>query len=184
MMRLVYSSLVALMAIALAGSPAGAKLLISREDALVKIFGETAVTQSKTLYLTEEEKAELEQTARAKIKRRRVTYYQITAGDSLAGLVFVDKHVVRSLSETVLIAIDAKGNTLAVEILAWYEPDDYMPSSRWLEQAEGQQEIQEMRVGEGMPHIAGATLSTQALTAALRRALAIGNWILFQTERD
>ena len=77
-----------------------------------------------------------------------------------------------------MIALDTGGIILAAEILAWNEPDDYRPSRRWLDRAVGQGEPIEIRPGEGMPNIAGSTLSARALSAAIRRALALGEMIL------
>jgi hypothetical protein len=128
--------------------------------------------------------AEIREAARAPFERKRVTYYRITMGDSLAGLAFVDKHIVRTLSEIVLIALDPEGSVEAVEILAWNEPDDYRPSKRWLALAEDESEIGEMRPGEAMPMIAGSTLSARAMTAAIRRALVLGDFVLTPKEND
>ena len=155
-----------------------AKLLISRDDAIRSIFGDSATTATKTVYLTEAEHDSLQQRARAKIERKRITYYRVSVGDSIVGYVFVDRHIVRSLSETVLIALDTSGTILAAEILAWNEPDDFRPSKRWLDRAKGQNEPIEIRPGEAMPNIAGSTISARALSAAIRRALAVGEMIL------
>jgi hypothetical protein len=163
------------------GLPAGmvsSRLLISREDALTGIYGAGARVETQTLYLNGDQVEEIRETARAPFERQRVTYYRVTVGDSLAGVAIVDRHLVRTLSETVLIALDAGGEVLAVEILAWNEPDDYRPPDRWLDLAGGQRDIEDMRPGEGMPRLAGSTLSAQAMTAAIRRALAIGNLVL------
>jgi hypothetical protein len=160
------------------------RLLISREDALASVFGDSATVDAKTLYLTTAQVAAIKQAARAPFDRKRVTYYEVTVGDTLAGLVFVDKHLVRTLSETVLIALDPGGEVLAVEILAWNEPDDYRPSERWLDLADGKDEIAGMRPGEDMPRLAGSTLSARAMTEAIRRALALGRFVLTPEEEE
>ena len=166
----------------LLADPASSRLLISREDALAGIFGAAIHVETATLYLTGDQVEEIRQKARAPFERKRLTYYRIMVRDSLAGVAIVDKHLVRTLSKTVLIALDAKGHVLAVEILAWNEPDDYRPPDRWLDLAGGQEEIEDMRPGEGMPRMAGSTLSARSMTAAIRRALAIGDLVLSANE--
>lgn len=163
---------------------AEARLLIGRDDAIRSIFGDSATTATRTIYLTEGERDTLQRRAQAPIERKRVTYYRVSVGDSLVGYAFVDRHIVRSLSETVLIALSTTGVVRAVEILAWNEPDDYRPSGRWLERAQGQTEPVEVRPGESMPNIAGSTLSARALTAAIRRAIALGEMILSPTSEN
>ena len=166
----------------LSADTASSRLLLGREEALAGIFGDSARIEARTLYLTGEQVEGIRQTARAPFERKRVTYYRVTVGDSLAGVAIVDKHLVRTLSETVLIALDAGGRVLAVEILAWNEPDDYRPPGRWLDLAEDKDDIEDMRPGEGMPRLAGSTLSARAMTAAIRRALAIGSLVLSPAE--
>ena len=112
------------------------------------------------------------------MNQARLTYYSVVVGDTLAGVAFVDRHVVRTASETVLIALDGEGSVLAVEILAWNEPEDFLPSRRWLETVHGTRQADSVRPGDAVPRIAGATLSGQAITAAVRRALALGERVL------
>lgn len=162
----------------LMAQPVTGRLLISREDALTAIFGAGIRIEAKTLYLTGDQVERIQRAARAPFDRKRITYYRVTAGDSLAGVAIVDRHLVRTLSETVLIALDAGGAVLAIEILAWNEPDDYRPPARWLDLAEDSEEVEDMRPGEAMPQLAGSTLSARAMTAAIRRALAVGRLIL------
>lgn len=178
MFRVVLLTSVIVAGASLLAEPASCRLLISRDDALAAIFGAEARVEARTLYLTGDQVESIQAAARAPFDRQRVTYYRVTSGDSLAGVALVDRHRVRTLSETVLIALDAGGAVLAVEILAWNEPDDYRPPERWLDLAKNRDQIEDMRPGEGIPRLAGATLSARAMTAAIRRALAIGTLIL------
>ncbi len=158
-------------------SPAEGRLLLTREQAVARVFGASARAEAMTLYLTPADLDTLRARARAPFEQARVTYYRVTLGDTLAGLAFVDRHLVRSSSETVFIALRPDGSVRAVEILAWNEPEDYFPSDRWLERAVGARDPARVRPGEAMPRIAGATLTGRAVTAAIRRAMALGAWI-------
>lgn len=168
----------AAVALAALASPGEGRLLLTREAAIARIFGDTSRTETVTLYLRPEEVAAVRERARAPFDQARVTYYRVTAGDTLAGIAFVERHVVRSSTETVLIAVTPAGTVRAVEILAWNEPEDYLPSDRWLERAAGLGDPAVVRPGAAMPRIAGATLTGQAVTAAIRRSLALAERIL------
>jgi hypothetical protein len=153
-------------------APASARVLVTRDEALRQIYGAGAAFHARTAYPTAQQMERVRREARAPIAGRRVTWYEATDEDSLLGVAFVDQHVVRTMSETVLIALDARGRVKAVEILVWNEPEDYLPRKRWLERARGLSDPARARAGEAMPTLAGATLSARAVSAAVRRALA------------
>src|SRR5262249_17607224 len=113
------------------------------------------------------------QGARASFDAKRVTYYEISRGDTALGLAFVDQNVVRTQTETLLIALDPARAIRAIEVLAWNEPDDYRPPDRWLDRSRGKADAASLEPGKAIPHLAGATLSGRAVAACARRALAL-----------
>ena len=163
-------------AAALASSAQG-RLLLTREAAIAHVYGDSARAEAVTLYLTPSQLDTLRARARAPFDQARVTYYRVTSGATPVGHAFVDRHVVRTSSETVLIALHADGRVRAVEVLAWNEPEDYFPPERWLDRAKGASDPSLVQTGAAMPRIAGATLTSRAVTAAIRRALALDAWI-------
>jgi hypothetical protein len=152
--------------------PAAAGMRITRDEALRQIFGARASFRVRTAYLTDAQVAHLRQDARAPVESKRVSWYEASAGDTLLGVAFIEQNVVRTMSETVLTALDASGRVKAVEILIWNEPGDYLPRRRWLDAARGLSEPARARPGESLPALAGATLSARAVSASIRRALA------------
>ena len=161
-----------------------ARLLVTREQGLARVYGDSARVETRTIYLRQDALDSLAAHARAPMDQARITYYEVHNGETLAGLAFVDKHVVRTATESVLICLQPDGSVRAVEILAWNEPEDYLPSRRWLETASGAQDPKTIRPGHDVPRIAGATLSAQAITAAIRRALVLGKMILGERARS
>jgi len=151
---------------------ASARVLLTRDEALRQIFGSKAQVSVRSAYLTDGQMDSVRRRAQAPFTQRRVTYY-VVQSDSALGTAFVDQGIIRSQTGTILIALDPGGRVRAVEILAWNEPDDFLPSERWLERARGLSRPANTRPGDAMPHIAGATLSARAITAAIRRAMAL-----------
>jgi hypothetical protein len=80
---------------------------------------------------------------------------------------------VRTLPETFLIVLSPDGHVTGTHLLAFYEPPEYGPPERWLQQFRDAQLSDEMRVGRSISGITGSTLTAEAVTGGVRRALAI-----------
>ncbi|MEP7027424.1 MAG: FMN-binding protein [Candidatus Eisenbacteria bacterium] len=160
-------------ALALLPWSAGARVLLTREAALAQAFGPRARVEARTFYLTPEQVARVEQAAGARLASARVVAYRASVGDSLVGTAYLDTHPVRSQMETIMIVVTPKAAVGAVEVLAFHEPDDYLPPPRWLERLEGHALTKDLKPGLAVPSLAGATLTARAVTAAVRRTLAL-----------
>lgn len=165
----------ALLACLLALLPArvGARVLMTREAALAQAFGVEARVEARTVYLTPDQVTRVEQAAGAKLASPRAVAYRAAVGDSLVGTAYLDTHPVRSQMETIMIVITPAGKVAAVEVLAFNEPDDYLPPPRWLERFDGRALSKDLKPGLALPSLAGATLTARAVSAAVRRTLAL-----------
>lgn len=152
---------------------AGAKTYETRAAALERVFGAEAQIERKTVFLTEAQIETVQTRAGARLEHARITFYEaVRAGEQL-GRAFLDTHLVRSLYETLLVVVAPDGSTLHVDILAFHEPEDYLPPPRWLRTLENRTLSRHLRPGDAVDAISGATLSARAATAAVRRVLAI-----------
>ena len=79
----------------------------------------------------------------------------------------------RTQAEALLVVISPDGSVVSTRMLAFYEPHDYLPPKRWLRQFDERTLTPDLRVGGRVHGIAGATLSTRAVTNSVRRALAL-----------
>jgi Na+-translocating ferredoxin:NAD+ oxidoreductase RnfG subunit len=89
------------------------------------------------------------------------------------GYAFLDTQVVRTLPETLLVLVSPEGTVAKLLLLAFYEPPEYEAPERWLEQFDGKALGPDLRVEREIHGIAGATLTANAVTAAVRRSLAL-----------
>jgi len=71
------------------------------------------------------------------------------------------------LPETFLVVLSPDGKVTATHLLAFYEPSEYAPPARWLEQFHGATAADELRVGRGIAGITGSTLTSEAVTAGI-----------------
>ena len=66
-----------------------------------------------------------------------------------------------------------KNRLLQAIVLAFHEPSEYQPSERWLAQLDGKRLGPDLQLKRDIQAIAGATLSSQSVTRAVRTALAL-----------
>ena len=177
------SAALLVLAVATGGARAGETL----EAALARLFPPPSVVVKDTLFLTEEEARRAATAAGAPLKSRIVSRHLAretrAEGARVLGYVYVDTHLVRTEQETLLIVIDPAGAVARVEVLAFDEPRDYLPSERWLEQFAGRRLDPGLRLRRGIRALSGATLSSEAATAAVRRALAVHGVVAHEEPR-
>ena len=144
----------------------------SASEAIAAAFPGAHV-EKRAVLLDDAQVVAVEQLAQAKLESRIATLYTAWQRDRVLGYAFVDVHSVRTLPEALLVVISPEGRVLQTRMLAFHEPEDYLPSERWLRQFEQRGLTRELRVGGTVHGIAGATLSTRAVTNGVRRALAL-----------
>jgi len=154
-------------------APAAARTFATREESLRRVFGPGAHLEARTAWLSAAECDSARQWAQTNFDRSPVTYWVATRNDSLLGRAFLDTRTVRTMPATVLVAVDCRHQVLALEVLAFHEPTDYLPPRRWLDRLVGRPLTKRLRPGADVDGVSGATLSARAFTAAVRSALAL-----------
>ena len=150
---------------------ATSQVYLTKEETLKLYFPQSSI-ERKTLFLTDEQLQKIQSIAKAKLDSKILTYYVANGAKGIDGYAFFETHIVRTMPETFIAVLDQNGIIRAVEILAFYEPEDYLPSKRWLALF-GQKNLNDnLWVKRGIPNISGATLSTHAITEGVRRILA------------
>jgi hypothetical protein len=91
----------------------------------------------------------------------------------VVGTAYFDTHRVRTMPETILVLVDAAGAVARIEVLSFQEPEDYLPLPRWYAQFPGRLLDDELSLKRAIRPVAGATLTTNATTDAVRRVLAL-----------
>jgi hypothetical protein len=171
--RAIAASGAAVVATLLVATAAAATVFHSRDEALRLAFPDADRTQARDFFLTPEQRAEIESRARARLESNLLTVYVGYRGEQVIGYAVLDTHVVRTLPETFLIVLTPGGTVAATHLLAFYEPLEYAPSARWLEQFRGQGLGDDLQVGRRIAAITGSTLTSRAVAGSVRRALAI-----------
>lgn len=150
-----------------------AKVFYARSEALSAAFPDADRVDSRTLVLTDQQAAAIEELAKTPIETKLLTLYTGIKDEQVVGYALIDIHTVRTLPEAFLIVLSPEGAVETLRLLAFYEPEEYLPADGWLAQFEDRRLDPSLRLGGAIHGIAGSTLSSQAVTAAVRRSLAI-----------
>ena len=160
-------------ALLLGAEAASAKVFYSRNEALELAFPQADRIENETVILEESQVEQVQQLARSPLETKLVRIYTGYREDEVIGYAFIDVHNVRTHPEAFLVVLDPSGSVRTLRVLAFHEPLEYMPTSRWYAQFEDKSLAQTLRVGRDIHGIVGATLSAQATAKGVRRALAL-----------
>ena len=149
-----------------------AKVFSSRQEAVKGAFPEADTIQNRTITLTDDQKHQIEHVAAAPLDSKIVTLYTAYKGENITGYGLIETRTVRTLPGSFLVALFPTGEVKTVMAVAFHEPEDYLPTERWLRQFDHKSLTPELQLQKNIQGIAGATLSSQAVTNAVRSALA------------
>ena len=153
---------------------AQAKVFFSKKGALEQVFEGADSVDQTNLYLSEADVRAIARAAGSPWQSRLTNVYVGRKAGAVMGYAFIDTHKVRSLDETLMIVLGPKGAVKRVLVLAFHEPMEYLAHARWLAQFSGRGLDPSMSMrGGGVDGISGATLTARAVTASVRRVLAL-----------
>lgn len=127
----------------------------------------------KTAFLSEADRAEVARRSGGAPPPGLVAYYVASVDGSPAGTAYFDTHVVRTLPESILVAVDPKGAIARIEVLSFSEPEEYLPRGTWYGQFPGRTMSDELSEKKGVRTVTGATITVRVTVEAARRALAL-----------
>lgn len=102
-----------------------------------------------------------------------VRVFRISKGDTLLGFAEVGNVKGKERPITYLVAVDSGGATRDVDVLVYREPQGgEVANEAWRKQFRGKTAADPLQVGKDIRNISGATISSNAVTRSVRRALA------------
>lgn len=152
---------------------AGAEVFASKREALEQAFPVADSIEQRTLVLDDERARAIEKRSHGELESRLATIHTAARDGQVIGHAIIDVHTVRTFPEAFMVVLSPDGEVVGTRILAFYEPPEYMPSKRWLAQFDERRLEPSLSLGGDIHGIAGATLSSRAVTTGVRRALAI-----------
>ncbi len=158
-----------------AGLPIGAamaEVYYSKDEALELAFGTDAQVEPQSVFLNDEQAAEIERVAKAKLDSKLFTFHVGRKNGQVLGYAAIESHTVRTQPEALLVVLNPAGDLTRAEILAFHEPPEYQPPARWFERLYGRS-VDGLVLGQGIDGIAGATMSSRAALDSIRKVMTI-----------
>jgi uncharacterized protein with FMN-binding domain len=158
-----------------AGAPAPLRAQLTLQEALETAFPPPAAIERRTAFLSAADLAAVRSEAGpdARVSQSVVTYYVGTRDGAPIGVAYFDAHRVRTLEEVLMVVVLPDDRIGRVEVLRFSEPPEYRPREPWLAQFEGKELVPALSLKRDIAMMTGATLTSNAVTRAARRVLAL-----------
>jgi len=153
--------------------PVKSEVFYAQEEALKVAFPTATRVEPKTFVLTKEQVERVAKLAETSVESSLFTFYVGYHDDILLGYAAIDSHRVRTMPETFMTILSPEGIQERVVVLAFQEPPDYLASDRWLQQFKGKRLKDDLFPGRGIHGIVGSTLTAHAMSAGVRKVLAL-----------
>lgn len=148
---------------------------ISQQEALRIAFPPPATVERKTAYLSQPalDSARAEAGSDVPLSQSVVSYYVGKREGKPAGVAYFDSHRVRTVNEVLMIVVGPDDRLRQIEVLRFAEPPEYRPAIPWLAQFGGKTLSPGLSLQGDIAMMTGATLTSNAVTRAARRVLAL-----------
>jgi hypothetical protein len=147
---------------------ASAKVLLAKDEALALAFPPGLEVHERGVLLTAAQKEEIQAKAETTISSSLFHYFEGRRGDDVIGYAVIDARTMRTNQGVFMVVLSKELVVQKVVMLAFNEPSEYQPPDAWLDQLAGNKQITDLIPGQGIPPIAGSTLSAQGISDGVR----------------
>ena len=154
-----------------------ATVLVSPVEAMKEHYAPHAIISKKNILLSKKNFTLIQQSAKAKLNTKIYRIYTAKVNDKVLGFGILINHKVRSKNAVILYFI-SKNILEDIEIIAFNEPKEYLPTKKWKAQFHNIPTNKMLKLSREIPSISGATLSARSVTDSSRIAFAIYNQLL------
>lgn len=149
------------------------KVFLKRDHALKLAFPEADTIEKEQIFLSSDQVKVIESLSKTKVNSKFYVFYVAKKDLNIIGYALIDTHTLRSKTETVMFVIKPDGTLREAEILAFFEPMEYMPNDKWIDLFNDRMLDNSLEIGRNIPNITGATITSNSMTKAVRKVLAI-----------
>ena len=154
-----------------------AKMIISPLEAMRQSFNSTKIDKEE-YKLTDMQIKNIKESAKVKLKKKAITLFKATKNDKIIGYGILINRKVRSKNAAVLYMISSDSILKSIEVIAFNEPMEYIPSNTWMSQFQNRQTDNMLILSKEIPTITGATMSARNIVDGSRVAFAFYNEVL------
>jgi len=154
-----------------------AQVLISPIDAMKANYDINATITKKNILLTGDKFKNIQKNARTKLETKIYRIFTASKNGETLGYGILVNRKVRSKNAVVLYLLK-DSILLDIEVIAFNEPIEYVPTKKWNSQFKNIKTNQMLQLNRDIPSISGATMSARSVTDGSRIAFAIYNELL------
>lgn len=147
---------------------ANANVLLAKEEALALAFSTGVEVLERSVVLTADQRDKIEGLAQTKLSSALFHYYEGRVNGEVAGYAVIDARVMRTNQAVFMVVLSKDLVVQKVVMLAFNEPMEYMPAEAWFRYLEGNKSFSDLIPGQGLPAIAGSTLSVTGISDGVR----------------
>ena len=129
--------------------------------------------ETQNIILSNVQLQQLIKSSQQPIDSKLYRIYMAKNGDKTTGYGLLMNKKVRTKTAVVLYLIGTDGKIKSIEIVAFNEPMEYLPSATWLNVFDQKNSANTLKLNQDIPTTTGATLSARAITDGARAALAL-----------
>lgn len=137
-----------------------------------RTFGAKSV-DLQNIILSEAQLQQLSKTSLQKIETKLYRLYIAKNENKTVGYGVLLNKKVRTKTAISLYLIGADGKIKSIEIVAFNEPIEYLPTKTWLDGFDNKSASDTLRLNQDIPTVSGATLSARTITDGSRIALSL-----------
>lgn len=126
---------------------------------------------SENYILSDTQISQLSKASQQKIDTKLYRIYVAKNGPQTIGYGVLMNKKVRTKTAIALYLIGLDGKIKSIEIVAFNEPIEYLPSKTWLDVFDNKNSANTLKLNQDIPTTTGATLSARAITDGARAAL-------------
>lgn len=155
--------------------PLSAKMLISPTDAMGQNYGTKCKISEDSVLLSASEVKKIQEVSNVKLQSNIFKIFRAELGGKIAGYGVLINRKIRSKNGVVLYMISPDSTLKGIEVIAFNEPMEYLPSKKWISQFENVKTDTPLALDKNIPTITGATLSAKIFIDGSRIAFALYN---------
>jgi hypothetical protein len=137
-----------------------------------RIFGAKSI-EIQNIILSDAQLQQLIKSSQQPIDSKLYRLYLAKNGDKTIGYGVLMNKKVRTKTAVTLYLIGIDGKIKSIEIVAFNEPIEYLPTATWLNIFDNKSAANTLKLNQDIPTTTGATLSARAITDGARAALAL-----------
>ena len=157
--------------------------VISRDQALALAFPGAQI-RTNMLFLTRDEVKKAAEISGTEVSSALVAQYQALASGKAIGRAYLDTHIVRTKRESLLVILNPDASVRRIEVVAFDEPPEYLPSAKWYDQFTGKKLDSSVSLKGAIHPVTGASLTARAVVDSVRRVLAIDQVVSSRSQTE